>query len=268
MIVDGKKIAATILDEVASGVAILDIQPRLSAITCAPNFETQNYLEMKKRKAASVGIALHIMELPLDASTADVIAGVTEASLHSDGVVVQLPMPAQIDRDAVLVAVAPDKDPDGFQYGKAEHACLSPVVGAIDEISAIHSISWKGKKVIVLGNGRLVGEPAAHYARAQGADVEVITKETFYSAVLMQADIIISGIGQPRFITADMIKEGVVIFDAGTSEDGGVLVGDVSKAAAEKASLITPVPGGIGPVTIAILLRNLVGLARQSKYRR
>jgi len=118
---------------------------------------------------------------------------------------------------------------------------------------------------VILGNGRLVGAPAAEYARKAGAIVTVLTKETYSEKLLLAADIIVSGIGQPHFIKAVNVKEGVVIFDAGTSEDGGVLVGDVDPQVAEKASLITLVPGGIGPITIACLLRNLVQLARQYK---
>ena len=263
MIVDGKKIATSILDAVAAEVLVCGKRPRMTAITCAPNFETQKYLEMKKQRAASVGIALNIVELPVDATTADVIACVREVTASSDGIVVQLPLPAQINRDEVLATVPATKDPDGFHYGKKAGACLSPVVGAIDEISCRHNLDWQDRQVVVLGNGRLVGEPATHYARAKGARVTVLVKETFDSAQLQTADIIISGIGQPHFITADMVKEGVVIFDAGTSEDGGVLVGDMAAEVATKASLTTPVPGGIGPITIAVLLRNLVASCRE-----
>lgn len=263
MIVDGKKIAASILDAVAAEVMLCPKQPRLSAIACAPNFETKKYLEMKKTKAASVGIALNIVELPVDATTNDVLASLREVVKHSDGVVIQLPLPAQIDRDVVLAALPADKDPDGFQYGTEPRACMSPVVGAIDEISSLHAIDWKDKIVVVLGNGRLVGEPAAHYAKARGASVKVLVKETFDQSILQTADIIVSGIGRPHFIEASMVKDQVVLFDAGASEDGGLLVGDTAASAAKKASLITPVPGGIGPITIAVLLRNLVASCRR-----
>jgi methylenetetrahydrofolate dehydrogenase (NADP+)/methenyltetrahydrofolate cyclohydrolase len=263
MLVDGKQMAADILAAVAQEVLLCAKQPRMTAITCAPNFETQKYLEMKKKKAASVGVALNILELSADATTESVLASVREVAECSDGIVIQLPLPEQIDREEVLSAVPPEKDPDGFAYGVHTQACMSPVVGAIDEISSLHQVQWEDRQVVVLGNGRLVGEPASHYARAKGAHVTVLIKETFDESVVRAADIIISGIGNPHFITADMIKEGSVIFDAGTSEDGGVLVGDVSLGAQAKASLVTPVPGGIGPMTIAILLRNLVTLARQ-----
>lgn len=265
MLVAGKAIAEDILNAVKSEVVKLERAPRLVAVTCAPNFETKKYLEMKKQKAASVGIALRIVELPANSSTEEVVSCVTEAAKDTDGVVVQLPLPAGVDREKVLASVPPDKDPDGFSYGKFDGSLFPPVVGAIDEISQRHGVVWKGKQVVILGDGRLVGGPAAVYARAQGADVTVLSKETYQAEKLISADIIISGIGQPHFIKPPMVKEHVIIFDAGTSEDGGVLAGDVDPSIQEKASLITPVPGGIGPITIAYLLRNLLRLIGSSE---
>lgn len=262
MLVDGKAIAADILATVQEDVMAFKRAPRLSAITAAPNFETKKYLEMKRAKAAAVGITLNVIELPADVSTAAAVACVHEAAAQSDGVVVQLPFPAQVDRVALLAAVPVEKDPDGFRYGEVPGACFSPVVGAIDEISKRYEVAWAGKRVVVLGEGILVGRPAAAYARECGAKVTVLTKETYSPALLQSADIIISGIGQPHFITKDLVQSGVVVFDAGTSEEGGVLVGDAAAAVAEVASLLTPVPGGIGPITIAYLLRNVVVLAK------
>lgn len=263
MLVDGKAIAADILAETTELVKQLGRAPQLVAITCAPNFETKKYLAMKTKKAAAVGIELAVIELPLETVTELVIKKINEAILTADGVVVQLPLPAHIDSQAVLASVPAHKDPDGFLYGEADGACLSPVVGAIDEISQRHQVEWQNKQAVVLGEGKLVGKPAAVYARAQGAVVTVLTKENFSESILQQADIVISGIGQPHFIQPEMIKDGVVIFDAGTSEDGGALVGDVAVTVGSKATLLTPVPGGIGPITIAYLLRNLVTLASQ-----
>jgi methylenetetrahydrofolate dehydrogenase (NADP+)/methenyltetrahydrofolate cyclohydrolase len=262
MLVDGKAIAADILANVAEKVAARPFcAPRLSAITCAPNFETRKYLEMKKKKAAAVGIVLSVVELPADVSTEEAVACITQVVTQSDGVVVQLPFPLSVDRNKLILAVPVEKDPDGFRYGEEGRACFSPVVGAIDEISKRYGVVWDGKRVVVLGEGVLVGRPTAAYARERGARVTVLTKETYDSIKLQQADIIVSGIGQPHFIKPEMVREGVVIFDAGTSEDGGVLAGDVDPEVGSKASLLTPVPGGIGPITIAYLLRNLVLLS-------
>lgn len=264
MLVDGNAIANNILAEVAEAVSARNSgAPRLTAITCSPNFETQKYLEMKKLKAFSAGVSLNIVELPAEVTTADIVACVTKVAEETDGIVVQLPLPDQVDKDVVLASVPVNKDPDGFRYGLEEGACLSPVVGAIEEISRIHKVDWIGKEVVILGEGRLVGQPATHYAKEKGAKVTVLNKKTFTEEILIKADIIVTGIGQPNFIKPNMVKKGVLIFDAGTSEDGGVLVGDVSREVDNKAALMTPVPGGIGPITIAYLLRNLVYLVRQ-----
>jgi methylenetetrahydrofolate dehydrogenase (NADP+)/methenyltetrahydrofolate cyclohydrolase len=263
MIIDGQAIAQEILGKVENQVKALKRPPCLAAITCAPNFETQKYLEMKKRRAALVGISLNVVELSKDATTEEAVECVKKVAEQVDGVVVQLPLPSQIDKDSVLQAVPREKDPDVFCYGEKHDRLLPPVVGAIDEISKLHKVEWKNKKVVILGEGTLVGKPAARYARKKGAKVRIYTREKFDITSLKTADIIVSGIGQPAFIKSDMVSEGVILFDAGTSEDGGVLVGDVDKGVAEKASLLTPVPGGIGPITIAYLLSNLVQLVRQ-----
>jgi methylenetetrahydrofolate dehydrogenase (NADP+)/methenyltetrahydrofolate cyclohydrolase len=253
MIIDGKATAKRIYDEVARDVATLSKQPVMAAIACAPNFETQKYLELKKRKAAEVGIALRVVELPEDVSTEEAIACVLAVAPQVDGVVVQLPFPPHIDREALLSAVPADKDPDGFSYGQIEGACVPPVTGAILVIADAYEVTLFDKNIAVLGAGRLVGAP-----------VTILTEaDTNIEDVLNNAEVIITGIGRPHFVTPDMVKEGVLIFDAGTSEDGGVVVGDVRPDVADKAALFTPVPGGIGPVTVAVLLRNLVTLVRQ-----
>jgi len=262
MLVDGKAIAAEILDQVKTDVEAIGRTVTLTAVTCAPNFETKKYLEMKKKRAASVGITLQIVALPVETTTEEMTSAVYTSAQETDGVVVQLPLPEHIDKETVLRAVPVAKDPDVFGYGEKRDKVLPPVVGAIDEISKLHEVEWTNKRVVILGQGTLVGKPAARYARKRGARVRVYEDGTLDQSSLKTADIIISGIGQPHFIKPDMIKEGVILFDAGTSEDGGVLVGDVHPDAESVAALLTPVPGGIGPITIAYLLKNVVQLAQ------
>ncbi len=258
MIIDGRNIAAEIYLATKERVASLSHAPRLGIITCAPNAETKQYLELKKRKANDVGINLILLELEETATTADVVVTVERLAKEVHGLVVQLPLPSHIDREAVLKAIPETQDPDGFHYPSLNSA-LPPVVGAIAEISLRHDIVWEGKKIVIFGHGKLVGQPAEEYAKSRGGEVFVITKDTTDARSFLQdADIVIAGAGVPRGITKDMVKSGVIIFDAGASEDGGAIVGDVSSEVAEKASLFTPVPGGIGPITVALLLRNLV----------
>ncbi len=263
MIIDGRAVAKAMYDEVAREVSLLARPPVLVAITCAPNFETRKYLELKKQKAAAVGITLRVVELPETVSTEEAIACVKAVAPDVDGIVVQLPFPKHIDRETVLAAVPISKDPDGFGYGSTPKGCMPPVTRAIVEIAKTYTVDFLHKDIVVLGEGRLVGKPTAQYLRQKGALVQVLTEETFSCDAIQAADILITGIGRPHFITPDMVKDGVVVFDAGTSEDGGVMVGDVHPAVADKAALFTPVPGGIGPITVAVLLQNLVSLMRQ-----
>lgn len=262
-VVDGRAIAREVLAEVAAQVALLPQAPRLSIVTCTPDFATQRYLTLKQRKAAEVGIRSRVIELLPEISTHALVSTVRTIAGSSDGVVVQLPLPAHIDREAVLAAVPVSKDPDGFAYENEPGACLPPVVGAIVEIAARHNVSFTGKRVAVVGAGRLVGAPAAHYLREHGAQVDIIEKgDRDRRQTLRAADVIISGVGVPNLITAADVTDGVVVFDAGTAEANGKLAGDVAPDVAARAALITPVPGGIGPLTVAVLLRNLVGLAQ------
>lgn len=267
MLVDGKNIAASIVEVVKAEIESKNLKPRLVVITCDPNFETRKYLDLKKTKAEALGIKLTVNELGESSDTNQVLKAVEEAVQTAEGVIVQLPLPAHIDTVAVLKAVPVSHDVDAFAYDGEIGAVLPPVVGAIAEIAAIHNVTWAGKSVAIFGEGRLVGKPAAAFARSHGSMVKVLTalssKEEVHR-VTTSADIIILGAGQPNLLTKDMVREGVVVFDAGASEDGGLLVGDASKEVAEVASVFTPVPGGIGPITIALLYRNLLELmARQ-----
>lgn len=264
MIVDGKAIAEAIYAETKASVLVCPHPPVLAAIACAPNFETQKYLELKKQKASEVGITLRVVELPETTTTEEAIACVKAVAAQVDGVVVQLPFPSHIDREAVLKTVPVEKDPDGFAYSVHDNACVPPVTGAILEIAKTYKVSFEGKSIVVLGQGRLVGGPIVQYLNSQKVDMTVLTEaNSNHSEILKTADVLITGIGKPHFVTPNMVKEGVIIFDAGTSEDGGVMVGDVHPDIAKKASLFTPVPGGIGPITVAVLLRNLVKLVQR-----
>jgi len=260
-LVDGKKIATAILAHIKAQVSLLLTAPTLTVIACNPNFETEKYLALKKHTAESLGIILNVLILPKDSNTNQLIDLIRKAVQETDGVVVQLPLPAYIDTDAVLEAVPASHDVDAFSYQKKPSLVLPPVIGAINEISELYKVQWKDKKVAIFGSGRLVGTPAEYYANSQGAIVEVVTAETKdITSITKRSDIIILGVGKPNLLLPEMIKDGVIVFDAGASEDGGLLVGDAHPDVATKASLITPVPGGIGPITIALLFRNLIKL--------
>jgi methylenetetrahydrofolate dehydrogenase (NADP+) / methenyltetrahydrofolate cyclohydrolase len=266
VLVDGKKIAADISVAVAARVAVSPTPVRLVVVACDPNFETKKYLTLKQARAAALGIALEVEVLPRESDTMAVVAAIEAALPNVDGVVVQLPLPRHIDTAVVLAAVPAAYDVDAFSYqGEPGTTVLPPVVAAIDAIARRHDVSFKDKKVVVFGEGRLVGAPAAAFARSEGANVTVLTETSENVADIARgADIIILGVGKPNLLMPEMVKDGVVVFDAGASEDGGLLVGDAAPAVAEKAALFTPVPGGIGPITISVLFQNLLELkARQ-----
>ncbi len=269
VLVDGKAIANRMLDSVAMRIKEGRITPAVVVVTCAPNFETKKYLQLKQTTATRLGITLVTRELDDEITTDDLISVIQTMSSQYSGIVVQLPLPAHIDTERVLAAIPRDMDVDAFSYqGETDAVVLPPVVAAVATIVEQYHVSFAGKNVVVVGAGRLVGKPAALYVKSQGAQVTVIDKETPVSkreAVCAEADIIILGAGVPKLLTKEMVKEGVVVFDAGASEDGGLLVGDADPTVTDKASLFTPVPGGIGPITIAFLFHNALILAEKRK---
>lgn len=266
MMVDGKALAATVRQQLSERVAALApfVVPHLTIITCAPTFETRKYLALKERMAAAVGIRVSVHELPEASTTAACIEAVAALAREAEGVIVQLPLPPHIDREAVLASVPVACDVDGFWYGSKDEALPSPVVAAIGLIADAYGVPWADQSIVVVGEGRLVGKPVAAFLRTLGVPYTVVTESTpDATALLSAATIIISGAGRPSLITADMVRPGVIVFDAGTSEEGGVLVGDVHPAVAAVATLFTPVPGGIGPLTIVALLSNVITLAER-----
>lgn len=261
ILVAGKKIAGDILTQLQERIAELPQPPSLKIITCDPNFETKRYLAMKEATAKKLNISLTVLELLKESTTETIIDEIKRSLLAVAGVVIQLPLPEHIDTNRVLAAVPVTHDVDSFRYCEDDTLLLPPVVAVIDEISRRYEINWHDKQVVIFGSGRLVGMPAEIYARKQGGKVVVITEATKnVSGLTKQADIIILGVGKPNLLTTEMVKPGVVVFDAGASEVSGMLVGDASPDVAGEASLFTPVPGGIGPLTVALLFRNLLDL--------
>ena len=260
-LVDGRRLAAEIADEVSLMVGGLEETPQLIVLTCDPNFETKKFLALKQAKAEVVGVEMRTVELPAESTTEQVLEVLKLESEKAQGIIVQLPLPKRIDTDLVLKAIPKEKDVDRFDYAGEKTDILPPVVGAIDEISKYYGVKWQNKQVVVFGQGRLVGEPAALYAKGKGAEVTIITEDTKeVDSITQKADIVILGVGQPNLLTKEMVKDGVVVFDAGASEDGGLLVGDANVEVGSKAALLTPVPGGIGPMTVILLFRNLLKL--------
>lgn len=260
MIVDGNHIANKILETLAVSIGIRLQAPTLAVICSAPNFETQKFLAVKRRKAEAVGIKVNVIELPETVTLDTCIDAIRTAAETSDGIVVQLPFPTHIDRAALIAAIPHTHDVDAFLLDDPK--VPPPVIGAMQEVLTAANSTVEGKHAVVIGEGLLVGKPAARWLKRAGARVDVVTHEvTDLPARTQAADIIVLGAGVPALLQPYMISTGVVILDAGTSEDAGELRGDADPACAEKASVFTPVPGGIGPITVAVLLKNLYTLS-------
>lgn len=267
MRIDGTHIADELAADTRAAITALGRTPSLAVLTCAPNFATQRFLALKERRAREVGVALTVTELSGSCTTAEARGALETLVAAHDGVIIQLPFPATVAVDELLAVLPAERDVDAI--GTAATAALAagtavvlpPVVAAIREIARRADLPLRGARVVVVGSGRLVGAPAAAWCRSQGAHVEVLTEETADLAERTRdADVLILGAGVPGLLTADMVKEGTAVFDAGTSEEGGRLVGDAAPEVASVAGVFTPVPGGIGPITVAMIFANLVAL--------
>src|SRR3990167_3643264 len=273
MIIDGKKLAEEIKAELKAEVLRLNKKLRLAVIKVGEDKVTEKFLEQKKKFGDAVGIDVRIYDLPADITTNKLREKLAEV-VHikeNAGVIVQLPLPTHINTQYILDGIIPEKDPDMLSsksiglFSSGRSKILPPIVGAIKYIFDRNNVDVKGKQVTVIGAGKLVGKPVATWLINQGAAVTIIDENTIDPTLhTMGADILISGVGEPNLITADMIKDGVIAIDCGTSEANGKVVGDLDPKIADKASLFTPVPGGVGPLTVAMLFKNLVELAKKS----
>jgi len=260
MIIDGRKMAADVLARTKERAQKLSHRPKV-LVYVAPN-ETQatrSYLKMKARSAEAAGCDFEeTRSLP--------------SSIHADAFIVQLPLPSSMNTAEILDSIPIMQDADvlsrdareKFERGEAD-ALFPPVVGAIREIFLQHNVDPKAKNAVVVGAGFLVGAPTASWLKQQNAKVEIITLESGdLVAALRAADIVVSGAGSPRLIKPSMLKEGVVLIDAGTSESGGMIVGDADPSCADTCSLFTPVPGGVGPLAVAKLFENVISLTEMN----
>lgn len=255
MIINGNIIAQEIRDELKQlkGAGL----PRLDIFIVGKNPVIENFVTRKRRFAEYLGV--HFTEHRFDESiTTDELIQMVQGTPGPHGVVVQLPLPVHIDTDRVLASVPPEADIDGLA---PDSPYTPPVAGAVREVLERTGSSVANSSALVIGKGRLVGEPVAQLLRALGAHVTVVDKSTAHAELItltQQADIIVSGAGVPNLITPDMLRRGVVLIDAGTSTQAGVVVGDIAHECVSLASVFARTPGGIGPITIAILFKNLI----------
>lgn len=270
MLLDGRKLAQKILAEVKAEIG--DRKLSLAAVVVNADPAIRQFIGQKKKVAEELDVDFRLYEYEASISTNELRKrlAVIVHEADPDGIIIQLPLPGEINTQYILNSIPPEKDVDvlsaravgDFTVGKAK--VLPPVVGAVKALFEEYGIEYhRSKHVAVVGAGTLVGRPVAAWLANEKVAFTIVDENTpDIVEFTRKADIIISGAGKPGLITGDMVKEGAVVIDAGTSEVGGKLSGDVDyKTVAPKASFITPVPGGVGPLTVAVIYKNLLILA-------
>jgi methylenetetrahydrofolate dehydrogenase (NADP+)/methenyltetrahydrofolate cyclohydrolase len=228
---------------------------------------------MKGRMAESVGISFHKANFPASITTPELIKEIQILNKIPNmcGIIVQLPLPASLDRQTILDSINPELDVDclgkvaGEKFYNGEVAIGCPTALACMALLDSLNLDLKEKKVVVLGQGALVGKPVTALFRFRNLSPIIITSKTENKEELIkEADIVVSGIGKGKYITGDMVKKDVILIDAGTSESGSGIIGDVDiESVKDVAGFISPVPGGVGPVTVAMLLNNVLTVAKK-----
>jgi methylenetetrahydrofolate dehydrogenase (NADP+) / methenyltetrahydrofolate cyclohydrolase len=275
-IIDGRAVAARVRDEVSSEVErIADTtgqRPGLATILVGDDPASAIYVANKRKACAEVGIADHHQHLDADASQDDVAALIEECNRDPDisGILLQLPVPAGLEGAALTGLIAPEKDVDGLTPISAGRLAqgtqgLRPCtpLGAIELLDS-YDVALEGTEAVVVGRSNLVGKPLAALLLQRNATVTMCHSRTRdLPAVCSRADVLVGAVGVPEMLGAEYVKPGAAVIDVGINRTENGLRGDVAfDAAAERAALITPVPGGVGPMTIAMLLRNTVTAAR------
>jgi len=286
-IIDGKAIAETIRSEIKAEVEAMKAKygkvPGLATVLVGERKDSQTYVRMKKKACAEAGITSFGHDLPEDISQADLLKVVQELNANPDvhGILVQLPLPGHIDDEEILGAVSLEKDVDGFHpinIGRLSMKRRDPLFvpctpkGCIELLDR-SGVQIEGKRAVVLGRSNIVGLPVAMLLLHRNATLTICHSRTQnLPAVVREADILIAAVGRAEMVRGDWLKPGAVVIDVGVNavddpsrERGYRLVGDVAfDEAKEVASAITPVPGGVGPMTIAMLLRNTTDSAKRT----
>ena len=268
---DGKALAERVRSEVAREVAELGRPVGLATVLVGDNPASHVYVRRKREACAEAGIESFHHELPADTSQEGLLALVAElnADARVIGILVQLPLPDQIDEARVIQAIEPIKDVDGFHPVTAgfllqgSPTFLPATPAGIMELLDAYDVPLQGARAVVVGRSNIVGKPVSLLLLGAHATVTICHSRTReLGAVTREADVLVAAVGKPFAITADMVAPGATVIDVGINRVDGRLVGDVADHVADVAGLLTSVPGGVGPMTIALLLRNTVKAAR------
>lgn len=265
-IIDGKKIADEILDDVKKKVEKSKTKPGLALVLVGDNPASQIYVNSKEKKCREVGIYVERHNLPKEISEAKLLELLEKLNQRKEihGILVQLPLPKHIDENLITNAILAHKDVDGFTSASlgnlvSEKTGMAPAT-AIASVYLVESTGTKieGKNAVIIGRSRIVGKPAALLLLEKNATVTICHSKTKgLKEHTKKADIIIAAVGKPKLVTKDMVKEGAIVIDVGINRVNEQIVGDVDfENVRDVAGFITPVPGGVGPMTIAMLIKN------------
>lgn len=273
-IINGSEMAGEIKDNLKERIQEFKDEgraPGQATVIVGDDPAARAYVNMKEKVAKKLGIDSTVHQLPEDVEEKELLNLITDLNndYRVDGILIQLPLPDHIDQNKVIETIEPTKDVDGFHplntgrlFSNIEHGVRMVPCTPLGSLELIKStgIDIKGKKAVIVGHSNIVGKPMAHLLMDQFATVTVCHIYTEdLAAETREADILISAAGKPNLITADMVKEGAVVIDIGINKVDDEIVGDVDfEAVKEKAGYITPVPGGAGPMTIAMLMKNTV----------
>lgn len=275
-IINGKEISAAIREEIKAGVHGMSVRPGLAVVLVGDDPASAVYVRNKSKACAEVGIYSEVYRLPEETGREQLLGLIEQLNqsplIH--GILVQLPLPKHLDPEEVIMAIDPAKDVDAFHpvnVGKimiGNYDFLPCTPAGVMELLHRSGIEVSGKECVVIGRSNIVGKPQAMLLLHENATVTVCHSKTRdLPSVCRRADILVSAVGKAKFVTADMVRNGAVVIDVGMNRDeNGKLCGDVDfEPVSEKASYITPVPGGVGPMTITMLLKNTVTAAKRAE---
>ncbi len=280
MLIDGKLVSAnlkeTVKKEVAEFVSATGVTPALAVVVVGNDPASAVYVRNKHKACLAVGIESYEYALPESTTEEELLNLIAELNRKKEvhGILVQLPLPRHISEEKVLQAIDPKKDVDAFHpmnvghlvAGKYDFLPCTPA--GVMELLRYYNFETEGKHCVIIGRSNIVGKPMAHLMLEANATVTVCHSRTKdLKEITRQGDILIVAIGKPAFVSADMIKPGAVVIDVGINRlADGSLAGDVAKDAEKVASAITPVPGGVGPMTIAVLMKNTLTAAKKQNF--
>ncbi len=273
-VMDGKEVSNRILGDISEEIKRSGLRPRLALVRVGEDEASKVYLGLKERACEKVGIYTDNHMLPEETTQKELLKLIGELNCGEDhGILVQLPLPEHIDQDIIIHSIDPSKDVDGIHpenLGKllsGKEGIVPCTPKGIIKLLEYYGIEISGKHVVVVGRSNIVGKPVAMLLMHRNATVTLChSKTTDLKEHTSRADILVIAIGKPKTITADMVKENAVVIDVGISRVDGKLIGDVDfQNVRDKTSYITPVPGGVGPMTVAMLMKNTLSACKAGK---